>query len=42
MREQTRGFQSPGEEAAFWLNLGCKAEVNELFSQRPTVLTFPT
>ena len=32
MREQPRGFQSPGEAAAFWLNLGSKAEVNELFS----------
>jgi hypothetical protein len=33
MREHPRRFQSPGEAAVFWLNLGSKAEVNELFRE---------
>jgi hypothetical protein len=33
MREQPRRFQSPGEEPAFWLNLGSQAEVNQLFRE---------
>jgi hypothetical protein len=30
MSEHLRRFQSPGDEPAFWLNLGSEAEVNEL------------
>jgi hypothetical protein len=30
MREHSPLIQSPGEAAAFWLNLGSKAEGNEL------------
>jgi hypothetical protein len=33
MREHPRRFQSPTEAPAFWLNLGSKAEVNELFRE---------
>ena len=33
MREHPGRFQSPGEAAAFWLNLGSKAEVDELFRE---------